>query len=142
MNRRQFAKVAALLASLFATPSRALAASHGGSDEDGPRPGNVTRLRIGTPQTATLREKNRIALLSGSPAAALDPPDDENNYWAEAIEQDDGFYYRVGSTTIPISEREFRRVVDNPSLYYFSTALQLHVRIERAREGGIASILA
>ncbi len=137
MNRRQFAKIAALLASLFAAPARVLAASHACSDEDGPVPGSVTRLRIGTPQTATLREKNRMARLSGSPAASLDPPDDENNYWAEAIEQDDGFYYRVGSTTIPISEREFRRVVDNPSLYYFSTALQLHVRIERAREGGL-----
>ena len=34
-----------------------------------------------------------------------------------------------------IRDSEYRMVIANPNLYYFSSALKLHVRIERAREG-------
>lgn len=63
----------------------------------------------------------------------MDPPDDDNNYWAEAIEDGGKFYYRAKGVTIEIGEPEFRKVIETPSLYYFSTALKLHFRIERAR---------
>lgn len=59
----------------------------------------------------------------------------EYNYWAEAIEEDDGkFYYRVTNKTIEITEDQFRKVIDNPHLHYFSTALKLHEEIKRMRK--------
>ena len=65
----------------------------------------------------------------------MDPPDDDNNYWADAIEDGGKFYYRAKGVTVEIEEYELYRVVENPSLYYFSTALKLHFRIERAKAG-------
>lgn len=59
----------------------------------------------------------------------------ENNYWVEAIEDGDKFYYRAKGTTIEIADWEFDRVIINPTLYYFSTALRLHIRIKREMEG-------
>lgn len=47
--------------------------------------------------------------------------------------------YRAKGVTIEIEEYEFRQVVENPSLYYFSTALKLHCRIERATAGEMTS---
>lgn len=51
-------------------------------------------------------------------------------YTAEAIKNDGRYYYSVGGVTIEISELEFNRVVINPKLYYFSTALWLHLQIQ------------
>ena len=65
----------------------------------------------------------------------MDPPDDDNNYWAEAIQDGGKYYYRAKGVTIAIGESEFREIIENQSLYYFSTALKLHFRIERARVG-------
>lgn len=62
------------------------------------------------------------------------PPDDKNHYWAEAIEDGGRFYYLVNDTILEISEYEFGKVVINPYLYYFSTALKLHNRIEQAKQ--------
>ena len=59
--------------------------------------------------------------------------DDEYHYWAEAIEEGDRFYDRVNGMTGEISEYEFSNVVSNPHLYYFSTALKLHLRIKRVK---------
>ena len=61
--------------------------------------------------------------------------DDGYRYWAKAIEDGDRFYYRVNGVTVEISEYEFSNVVINPHLYYFSTALKLHLRIKRAKDG-------
>lgn len=66
--------------------------------------------------------------------------DDEYHYWAEAIEEGDRFYYRVNGMTVEISEYEFSKVVINPHLYYFSTALKLHLRIKRAKEASYKPI--
>ena len=95
----------------------------------------VTRLRVGTHKTADLREANRLAREAGRPQFRPDPPDDEHNYWADAIQRGDEFFYRVGETTVPISEHEYRMVIANPNTYYFSSALKLHYRIKHAREG-------
>ena len=59
----------------------------------------------------------------------------ENNYWAEAIEDGDKFYYRAKGVTVEITKVEFHRVVGNPVLHYFSTALKLDFRIKQAKEG-------
>lgn len=49
-------------------------------------------------------------------------------YVAETIEDNGQFYYRVGDKKIKITENEYKRVVSNPYLYYFSTALKLHFK--------------
>ena len=135
MNRRKFTKIAAALTSLFALPSWALAVRQDLQGMSERLPGKITRLRIGYHTTTELRKQNRLDRLAGIVPTSLDPPDDDGNYWSEAIEVGDKFFYRAKGTTVEISEYEFRRVVGNPSLYYFSTALKLHYRIKTALEG-------
>jgi len=131
MNRRKFTKIATALTGLFALPSWAVASTQGLTDHSECLPGKITRVRIGSHTTADLRKQNHLDRLAGKVPTSLDPPDDDRNYWAEAIEVGGKFFYRAKGTTVEISEYEFRRVVRNPSLYYFSTALKLHYRIER-----------
>lgn len=138
MNRRHFTKIAAALAATFAAPALSVAATQISPSSDERHAGKVTRLRIGSHTTSELRARNRIDRLAGKAPTSQEPPDDDNNYWAEAIEDEGRFYYRAKGVTIAIEESEFRRVVENPSLYYFSTALKLHLRIERARAGEMA----
>ena len=57
------------------------------------------------------------------------------NYWAEAIRIGDSYFYRVGDIVVPVLEYEYQNVIRNPNMYYFSSALKLHYRIQRAREG-------
>jgi len=76
----------------------------------------------------------RIGLVPQGQQQPPTPPDDRKHYWAEAIEDEGRFYYLVKDTILEISEYEFGKVVINPYLYYFSTALRLHNRIERARQ--------
>jgi hypothetical protein len=54
-------------------------------------------------------------------------------YHAEAIEDNGEFFYRVGDKVIEITEWEFYRVIANPRLYYFSTALKLDCAIKGYR---------
>ena len=138
MNRRQFTKFAAALTSLFALTSWSGAASRAITGTEERHSAKITRLRIGSHTTTELREQNRLDRVAGKVPTSLDPFDDDNNYWAEAIEDGDKFYYRAKSVTIEIEAYEFRRVVENPSLYYFSTALKLHFRIERAKAGAMS----
>lgn len=95
----------------------------------------TTRLRIGLRPTAELRSVVNRATVPCKDAACELPPDDENNYWAEAIQHGTKFSYRVGDTTVPISADEYCQVVAIPTLYYFSAALRLHHRVLRARSG-------
>lgn len=89
----------------------------------------ITHIRIG------LHPDN----LHGSNDVRPTLPEDVNNYRAEAIEDGDKFNYRVEGTTVGITEDEASKVIMNPSLYYFSTALKLHLRIKRAKEGNLVS---
>lgn len=135
MDRRKFTKIAAALAGLLAAPFRVSAASHQlPGQQEGPPP-KITRLRIGTWQTADLRRANRIACEAGQPQPWPDPPDDKNNYWAEVIKDGDRHLYRVGETAVEISGHEYERVLANPDTYYFSQTLKVHVRLERKRDG-------
>ena len=137
MNRRHFTRIAAAMAGLFALPLCSGVVTQGIADASKRDPEKTTRLRIGSHTTRDLREENRVDRLGSMVPTSLDPPDDDNNYWAEAIEDGGKFYYRAKGVTIAIEEDEFRLVVENPSLYYFSTALKLHFRIERARSGDV-----
>jgi len=100
---------------------------------------NITHLRIGLLGTKNLRLQKQLHRQLQRGEMSADLPDDENNYWAEAIEDGDEFYFRVNGTTVEITESEFGRVIINPSLYYFSTALELHVRIKWAADGVLFS---
>ncbi len=62
---------------------------------------------------------------------------DENNYFAEAIDLGGQYFYRVDETTVCISQFEYDNVLVNPRLYYFSSALKLHHRIKKAKELGL-----
>ena len=52
-------------------------------------------------------------------------------YYAEAIERGGRYCYRVGGTTIEVTKKEYDRLIANPRLHYFSTALKLHKLIEK-----------
>lgn len=54
----------------------------------------------------------------------------ENDYPAEVIKDGDKYYYKARGATVPITAHEAEQVVTNPLLYYFSTALKLHKRID------------
>ena len=82
----------------------------------------IARLRIGQIPPETLQLQNlRYAQIS------------TEQYWAEVIEDGKKFYYRVNGTAVEMTRSEFDKVIANPFLYYFSTALKLHLRVERAR---------
>ena len=132
MNRREFIKYAAAFVSILVLPSGALASVNelvGWKERQCAR---ITCIRIGQLQFEESASQNQLDYLSGRDEV---PPDDEYNYWAEAIEYGDKFYYKINSTTVEITEYEFGKVIRNPTLYYFSTALKLHFRIKQASEG-------
>ncbi len=135
MNRRQFAKLSALLAGLLNVPRAATAASKIADEPEASLSPTVTRVRIGTHPTIDLRRANREARKAGRPAPHPEPPDDENNYWADVIKDGDRYFYRAKGTAIEISEFEYGYVLANPNLYYFSQTVKVHVRLERARNG-------
>ncbi len=139
MKRRELAKVAAAISSLFVVPfgAGAVVLQYPGKEER--LSAKITRLRIGLVGTTKLRESNQLARLSGATPTMPDPPDDENNYWAEAIEDGDKFYYRVDGVVVEIEEYQFHRVVGNPSLHYFSTALELHYSIKQEKALSLVS---
>jgi hypothetical protein len=94
----------------------------------------ITRIRIRLQPSKDLDSGEHFDHPLGCDDASPAPPEDENNYWAEAIEDGDKFHYRVDDTTLEITADQFRRVIDNPTLYYFSTALKLHLEIKRVKK--------
>jgi hypothetical protein len=94
----------------------------------------VIPIRIGRIQPDALRLQNRFDYRLERDEATSTPPDDDSHYWAEVIQDGDKFYYLVNDTMLEISEYEFGKVILNPYLQYFSTALRLHRRIERAKQ--------
>ena len=88
----------------------------------------VQELGIGLDRDSPIVKITRVRI--GSLKANADKA---TNYWAEAIEYDGKFFYRAASTTIEITDYQFQAVVINPKLYYFSTALKLHLEIKRIK---------
>ena len=135
MKRREFFQSTAAAAAASVLPTVAVAATAPAQGTAPPLDAEITRLRIGTHRTGDLREANRLAREAGKPLRRPDPPDDKNNYWAEAIRIGDCHFYRVGDIVVPATEYEYRMVIANPNMYYFSSALKLHCRIQRKRDG-------
>ena len=97
---------------------------------------NITQLKIGLLQSNRGKWKKVLDILRDRyiPIAFIK---DENNYFAEAIEHQGEYFYRVDGVTVQAEQYEYERVITNPSLYYFSSALKLHHRIRKAKELGI-----
>lgn len=52
-------------------------------------------------------------------------------YFSEAIEDNGLYYYRVNDMILEINQYQYNMVIKNPKLYYFSTALWLHLQIQK-----------
>ena len=94
---------------------------------------NITQLKIGLLQVTGSRWKKLLDVFWDRyvPIAFIK---DENNYFAEAIEYHDQYFYRVDGVTVKAEQYEYERVIANPRLYYFSSALKLHHRIRKVKE--------
>ena len=135
MKRRDFLRSTAAAAASVGLPAAASTATGTPADPFAGTGALITRLRVGNWRTDELREANRRAREAALPLLRPDPPDDKDNYWAEAIKLGENYFYRIGETVVPATEYEYRMVIANPNLYYFSSALKLHHRVERARQG-------
>lgn len=62
------------------------------------------------------------------------PATPENDYQAVIIRETGRILYQARGATVPITENEAQQVERNPFMYYFSTALKLHCRIQRAMQ--------
>jgi hypothetical protein len=135
MKRREFFQSTAAAAAASILPAAATAATVPAQGMAPPLDAEVTRVRIGTHRTGDLRKANQLAREAGKAQPRPDPPDNENNYWGEAIRIGDSYFYRVGDIVVPATEYEYRMVIANPNMYYFSSALKLHRRILHKRDG-------
>lgn len=64
-----------------------------------------------------------------SPTVERPPALEEFNYSAIAIEEDGKYFYWAKGISLEIERYEYEAIKANPKLYYFSTALKLHIRI-------------
>ena len=55
-------------------------------------------------------------------------------YAGIAIEEGGKYYYWAKGVSLEIADWEYTNIKLNPKLYYFSTALKLHHRIDRAKK--------
>ena len=60
----------------------------------------------------------------------------EYKYIGIAIEDDGSYYYWAKGVSLKITKWEYQLIKANPKLYYFSTALKLHFRIEAKLKAG------
>jgi len=97
---------------------------------------NIIQLKIGLLQVNDSKWKKLLDVLRYRyiPISFIK---DENYYFAEAIEYQGQYFYRVDGVTVKAEQYEYERVIANPRLYYFSSALKLHYRIRKAKELGI-----
>ena len=56
-----------------------------------------------------------------------------NPYVVDLIDDEGTYFYRSDDTTIEISKDEYANILANPRLYYFSSALKLQFRAQRAK---------
>jgi len=97
---------------------------------------NIVYVKIGQHQfNDSAIKKGLIALRNRFIPLAL--YQDENNYLAEAIEYQGRYFYRIKEVTVEAEKYEYEQAINNPRLYYFSSALKLHHRIRKARELGL-----
>lgn len=75
--------------------------------------------------------------LHSSELSKFDPAEQglsEYRYTGIAIEDGGKYYYWAKGVSLEIKEWEYANIKLNPKLYYFSTALKLHKRIEKSLE--------
>ena len=56
-----------------------------------------------------------------------------NPYAVDIIDDEGSYFYRSNGTTIEITQDEYANILVNPRLYYFSSALKLQFRAQRAK---------
>ena len=96
----------------------------------------VTKLRIRLHQFEDSQfKKNLIALRDKVTPQFL--YGSENDYIAKAIEHQGKYFYQAKGVTVEATSYECERAIDNPKLYYFSSALKLHFRINAAKKLGL-----
>ena len=54
-------------------------------------------------------------------------------YVIDLIDDEGSYFYRSNGTTIEITQDEYANILVNPRLYYFSSALKLQFRAQRAK---------
>jgi hypothetical protein len=77
--------------------------------------------------------------LHSSELSKFDPAErglSEYQYTGIAIEEGGKYYYWAKGISLEIKEWEYANIKLNPKLYYFSTALKLHVRVDKALQAG------
>jgi hypothetical protein len=94
---------------------------------------NITQLKVGLLQVTGSRWKKLLDVFRDR-YVPIDFIKDENNYFAESIKYQGKYFYRVDGVTVKAEQYEYERVIANPRLYYFSSALKLHHRIRKAKE--------
>ena len=97
---------------------------------------NITYVKIGLHQFNDSDLKKKFLALRGC-LIPLTLYRDENNYLAEAIEFQGRYFYRINEVTVEAAKYEYVQAINNPRLYYFSSALKLHHRVKQARELGL-----
>jgi len=90
----------------------------------------ITQLTIG------LHPLKRVAH-NTFPANAKEFDRHSTAYRSEAIQEGGKYFYRIEGTTVEARPCEYERVIANPNLYYFSSALKLHYRVIKAKELGL-----
>jgi hypothetical protein len=58
-------------------------------------------------------------------------------YIGIAIEDEGAYYYWAKGVSLKIVKHEYEHIKANPKLYYFSTALKLHLRVEQYLQDGL-----
>lgn len=73
-----------------------------------------------------------ICPLNKKLAPQISRPSNNETFFYKAIAIEDGgkFFYWAKGVSIEIQKNEYEYVTCNPKLYYFSTALKLHKKIE------------
>ena len=72
-----------------------------------------------------------IEQLTKSPQIFKPPHSSDYEYIGIAIEDQGFHYYWARGVSLRITEQEYQYIKANPKLYYFSTALKLHLKIDR-----------
>jgi len=72
---------------------------------------------------------------NGFPGVLRPQKSSEYQYIGIAIEDQGSHYYWARGVSLRITEQEYRYIKANPKLYYFSTALKLHLKIDRYLHG-------
>jgi hypothetical protein len=99
---------------------------------------NITKVKVGLLKSKT-STPTKILITLCTRFVPKSVYQDPNHYIAEVIEYQGQYYYRIDDTTIEVLADEYHHVIVNPKLYYFSSALRLHHRIQKARELGLRS---